>query len=296
MWSRVRILIRRIHLYTGLFLLPWVFLYGITGAMFNHQGLFPVAPFTSVDKQVVANSALKSFPSAEQMAQQVVDALQRSADGQQIALLPEHGAEFTNALLFETRASGVRHVVHLDPVNQSAAVQSHPGNPEEPELMLTEIRNITLEPNPFEAAQTSASQVLDHVGIRSGNPPAPLGWSKLNFLATVDQQPVRVTYVLKDGHIDVSRYTGEDGMTLRQFLLRLHTSHGQPPHWNGRMYWSVIVDVMAIAMVAWGITGLFMWWQLKRSRVIGAAVIGCSVVTAVFLYVSLHGFYATTKL
>ena len=33
--------LRRIHLYAGLFLLPWVFLYGVTGAMFNHQELFP---------------------------------------------------------------------------------------------------------------------------------------------------------------------------------------------------------------------------------------------------------------
>ena len=36
---RWNILVRRLHLYAGLFMLPWVFLYGITGAMFNHQGL-----------------------------------------------------------------------------------------------------------------------------------------------------------------------------------------------------------------------------------------------------------------
>lgn len=85
-------------------------------------------------------------------------------------------------------------------------------------------------------------------------------------------------------------------MTPRQFFLRLHTSHGQPPHWNGRMYWSLILDAMAIAMVTWGISGLVMWWQIKRTRLIGSVVILASLITASGLYVAMMDFYATTKL
>ena len=39
-YSVVLRLIRRIHLYTGLFMTPWVFLYGVSGFLFNHPGAF----------------------------------------------------------------------------------------------------------------------------------------------------------------------------------------------------------------------------------------------------------------
>ena len=53
---------------------------------------------------------------------------------------------------------------------------------------------------------------------------------------------------------------------------------------------------MAIAMVTWGVTGLVMWWQLKRTRLIGAAVIAASLATAIWLYFGMFAFYATTQL
>jgi hypothetical protein len=53
---------------------------------------------------------------------------------------------------------------------------------------------------------------------------------------------------------------------------------------------------MAIAMVTWGVTGLVMWWQLKRTRLIGALVIVTSVATALWLYTSVSHFYARTMM
>jgi molybdopterin-guanine dinucleotide biosynthesis protein A len=52
--SRIRLRIRRIHLYSGLFLLPWVIMYGMTGAMFNHLGLFPQPLAAAYDVSVLA--------------------------------------------------------------------------------------------------------------------------------------------------------------------------------------------------------------------------------------------------
>ena len=295
-WSRIKVLIRRVHLYTGLFLLPWVFLYGITGAMFNHHGLFPHVTIQHVPHSITDGSAMTDFPSAEELAQQVVQTLQAAANDASITLPDGHGAEFTNELSFEVHSSGLKHVIQIDPVSSAAAIVMHPRNPEEPEPLLTDLKNIRLNPDPHETARTAAAQILQQTGIQASGKPQPVGWTKLNFLAEVDGQPARITYVLKDGHVDVTRFTGQDGMPTRQFLLRLHTTHVQPPHWNGRMFWSLIVDVMAIAMVGWGLTGLFMWWQLRRTRLIGSVVIAFSLLTAAALYFNLHGFYATTKL
>jgi len=43
---RIMHLVRRTHLYLGLFLFPWAILYGVTGFLFNHPTLFADAPTT----------------------------------------------------------------------------------------------------------------------------------------------------------------------------------------------------------------------------------------------------------
>ena len=69
---------------------------------------------------------------------------------------------------------------------------------------------------------------------------------------------------------------------MRSFLLRLHTAHGYPTDAsNGvKFWWAVIVDVMAVAMVAWAATGLLMWWQMKNLRRAGLVTLAlCAVGT-----------------
>ena len=294
--SRINILIRRVHLYSGLFLLPWVILYGVTGAMFNHQGLFPRIVIQPVDEDVVANSPMSEFPTAGLLAEQVVEAL-RTATGNKTIRLPENnGAEFTGDLTFEVKQSGEQHVVHIDPIEKSSWIGTQPRNEEEPVPLLTDVKQIQLSPDPHAVAQRAAEQILQQSALKSSGKLQPLGWTKLNFLVNINGEAARVTYVLKDGHVDVNRYTGEDGFPLRQFLLRLHTSHGQPPHWNSRMFWSLAVDTMSIAMVCWGLSGVFMWWQIKRTRILGAFVIAISLLTATAMWFGLQSFYAATRL
>ncbi len=296
LWSRVMILIRRIHLYAGLFLLPWVFLYGITGAMYNHQNLFPEISTQPVPVGTLDDSAMADFPTPEEFAQLVVESLEASSDDVTISLSKDHRAEFTNEMMFEVFESGDRKVVHIDPVSKAAKVVSHPENKKKPQPLLNDLPNIQLAPDPHDTAQNSVATVLKEAGIKADGTPKPIGWTKLNFLADVNGEPARVTYVLKDGHVDVTRFNGDHELSLRHFFLRLHTAHGQPPHWNARMFWSLFIDVMAIAMVCWGVSGLLMWWQIKRTRLIGSAVIALSVLTATVMYLSMHGFYAVTKL
>lgn len=293
--SRVTMLLRRIHLYIGLFLLPWVFLYGITGAMFNHVGLFPKPEISVVDSARLAETPLADFPNPEELAEQVLEALRQQKPESKFALRQDFDPQFANDIIVQTHADGIKHLVHIDPVDQSAWVATFPKE-EKLEPVFTDVRNVRLSPNPYELARKSVPEIMSSAGIEANADSKPQGWSKLNFIAELDGQPTRVTYVLRDGHIDMTKYEGEDGMSNRDFFLRLHTSHGQPPHWNGRMVWSLFVDVMALAMVTWGITGLVMWWQIKRTRLIGGAVIAASLTTAVCIYFSMIHFYATTKL
>ncbi len=294
--TRISILIRRIHLYSGLFLLPWVIMYGVTGAMFNHFGLFPRVSIQRVGSEVVDKSPVSEFPGPDDLALRVVEAIKAECKDNRIELSSDHGAEFTNDLMFEMKDADGQHVVYIDPISKSSWIVTQPKNSDEPERLLESINSIQLDSDPQEQALETATQILLNAGKQLKGKPQPFGWTKLNFIANVNDEPARVTYVLKDGHVDINRFAGDDGIPLRQFLLRMHTSHGQPPHWNGRMFWSVAVDTMAIAMVGWGLSGLFMWWQLKRTRMVGTIVIGLSLLTATLMWMGLQTFYATTRL
>ena len=61
--SRLIKLIRRIHLYLGLTLVPWVFLYGITAILFNHGDWFTGREYLSLNA-----TQLNLFPAADVMA------------------------------------------------------------------------------------------------------------------------------------------------------------------------------------------------------------------------------------
>ena len=295
-WGRFMVVIRRLHLYAGLFLLPWVFLYGVTGAMFNHQGLFPEVSIEPVSAEKMSKTPMAEFPSPEVLAQQVVESLQSSVEGKTIKLAENHGASFTNEILFEAFKGEHKYVVSIDPVQRTSRIIRHSPDPEKLEPLLSEIQEATLTPNPHEMARHAASDILHGAGIEPTREPQPLGWTKLNFLANVDGEPARVTYVLKDRHVELTHYNGDHGMSMRRFFLRLHTSHGQSPHWNSRRMWSFFIDAMAIAMVTWGVSGVLMWWQIKRTRMIGLMVIGASLLMASVMYFNMMHFYAATKL
>ncbi len=263
--------------------------------MYNHQWLFPEKPFLAVTSDQLADSSLAQFPTAEQLAEQVVQELAKAAPDSTIALADNHGAEFNNNLVLEVRNGQTKHAVHIDPVRHSSQISELPAN-QQPESLLNDVHTLQLSPDPYDFAKQAVPHILTESGVPSDGSIHPLGWCKLNFLANVDGEPARVTYVLRDSHVDVSKFVGDDGMTPRQFFMRLHTSHGQPPHWNARMIWSVFLDTMAIAMVTWGATGLVMWWQIKRTRLIGMVVIAASMATALWLYFAMSFFYASTQL
>lgn len=288
-------LLRRIHLYAGLFLLPWVFLYGITGAMYNHVGLFPEVDIQNVPASQLKDSALADFPTPEALAEAVVARLRESAPGVTIELLGEQDPEFVNDVILRVNDGETKRTVHIDPIQKSAWIASSEDS-KGPQTLLKDVRNVSLESNPHQLAAQAVPDILKAAGLNSDLNAQLAGWSKLNFLASVDGQTARITYVLRDGHVDVTQYDGDPGMSIRRFFMRLHTTHGRSPHWNGRMLWSVVIDVMAIAMVTWGITGIVMWWQIKRTRIIGMCVIGLSIVSAFAAYYSVAHFYATSKL
>ena len=66
--QRLILLARRLHLYFGLFLLPWVLLYGLTAIFFNHPAAFHSRSLTHYGADVLDGSLLADPPAAAVLA------------------------------------------------------------------------------------------------------------------------------------------------------------------------------------------------------------------------------------
>ncbi len=74
-YNRAMRLVRRAHLYAGLFMVPWVFLYGGTALLFNHPWAFPDQELRTIAPADVAGTPLADFPPPRVLAGRVVEAI-----------------------------------------------------------------------------------------------------------------------------------------------------------------------------------------------------------------------------
>lgn len=323
--KRVIHLLRRGHLYLGLFLFPWAILYGVTAFLFNHPTAFSDQPTVTFGKDAVAGTPLENLPTAAEQAEQVVKLLNEKQKPAMPYTLGTGEIKYAREFAFATvKAKGCTVSVLFDVKNGGGTIRSTVDKPK-------------AEPPPkapFAVGNSSAS-----VGGRGAGPKGPRGGDRpgrdsdaikletplhervkaavpavLLATGTLDREDfadgdVTVTSVPDiafpveaDGKTWAASYNPMTGaitgkpveeeekpeLSARRFLLRLHTAHGYPGETNARWYWAVVVDAMAFVMCFWGVTGLIMWWQIKATRRIGAVVLILSAVAATALGLAMH--------
>jgi len=283
-------LLRRCHLYTGLFLLPWVFLYAITGFLFNHPGAFSDRTDLLFGPTEMRDTPLEQLPSAADVAGQVVTALNARGQGSYRLVQPEK-AQFERGLTANVRADdGKQYVVVLQPNGAGRVIplRQERGGGEAPAPFAA--RKVQLEQPATDRVEAGLPLVLARVGLADASV-TETRLAPVSFLMEGDGQLWQVSYNLQSGSVSgkvANRPPPAVEMSTRQFLLRLHLAHGYPSEVNARWIWAIVVDVMAGVMVFWGLTGLVMWWQIKATRWFGAIVLIGSVVAAVWVGVGMH--------
>lgn len=120
-----------------------------------------------------------------------------------------------------------------------------------------------------------AVQILDDLGlagshrVTGGTGGKPLQIDRqhatVNRRITLDPQTSRIT-------IQKEEFRGP------VFLERMHRRRGyQQPHAVDDA-WGLAVDVAMITMLLWGLSGLWLWWELRQTRVGGAVCVAAGVV------------------
>lgn len=81
---------------------------------------------------------------------------------------------------------------------------------------------------------------------------------------------IRITYDIENQHIKAE----DKRFRWDQFLTTLHARGGY--HQEGFLndLWAFVVDIVGLSFILWVATGLYMWWQLKQTRLWGALALG----------------------
>jgi hypothetical protein len=160
-------LVRRAHLYAGLFMTPWVFLYGVTAMLFNHPEAFPDQEIRPVVPADLAGTPLADFPPAESLAGRVVAALNEDAEGPDYRLVRPEEAAYNRDYTAQLASADRQHTVRIDLASRSGSVRSAPARKEparEAPAPFAGPGKLRLDP-PLAGVGESLPRVLDRLGL-----------------------------------------------------------------------------------------------------------------------------------
>ena len=124
-----------------------------------------------------------------------------------------------------------------------------------------------------------AQQILADLGLQGAfgvQGPAPDGRITINRQRMLS--PVRITFTPRDRRLVVERMELETS----GFLNRFHRRRGYQQPYAADLAMAISVDAVIVAMVFWALSGLWMWWEMRATRVWGAA---CAVTgAAIFMF------------
>lgn len=79
--------------------------------------------------------------------------------------------------------------------------------------------------------------------------------------------PRRIVYATVDGHVTVEKAAFQ----TTTFLNRFHHRRGYDQPYAADTAMALSVDLVVVAMMFWGLSGVWMWWEMRVTRVWGAA-------------------------
>ncbi len=275
---------RRLHMYLGLLLFPWVLFFGLSGLLFNHPNIGRTIERRGLPaEELTQRTGFKGWDPAK-AAEAVTAQLNRTlSEGNEKAgayrVDPSVSPSFYGFTMFATQAEdGGRYMMILDLEKGRGGVGKRP--PEEANH--APLDGLTLAANAYslEALQSNFQNLLTDLGEKAKSPlrPHPKTHPELRFVVQ-DAQGKRwnVSYDLATRSIASRDAHGDSGVPFVEILEKLHTQHHFPTYPDMTLFWAIFADLTGLTLVLWAATGLVMWWQMKPSRVIGAVAVSIAL-------------------
>ncbi|MDC8004001.1 PepSY domain-containing protein [Aureisphaera galaxeae] len=260
---------RRIHLYTGLFMIPYIFIFGLSGFLFNH----PTALINRTShsfKLENEESFAPLFPDIDALALSVTDSL--IFDG--VITSPDiKDIRYSSTMILRNFNDVADYRINADIPSSKVQLLTLPDFAEN----ITVARGSYLFPSMLdsEALLTKAEELLVTQGITPGASRVQR-IPNLVFDLSDANKNYRVSYNLTNGNYRI------DDLDKRKFKINylftnLHEQHGYPVSGLSiRWLWVFFADTLAILMIVWAVSGLIMWFQMKRLLTIGTVLLAIS--------------------
>lgn len=275
-------------MYAGLTLVPWVILYGVTAVMFNHGSWFTPTRALEVSASDLASGPTAALPSAAEIAAEVIAQLERAGGDAPLELsLVDESARWVGSFSTSARTETDRLRISFDPLGRGGKVSATPVAPEDAEaedlFTREELDALDLSFAPTEEDVDEQFRRLAALHDLEVTELSRRRWPSVEF----DVERGGELYscdVGMDGEVEFGPSRGPS--TVRRKLLRLHVQHGDSGYGGWRRVWALVVDIKGISMIGWGLTGVVMWWSIKKTRRIGAWSMAAGFVTMAILAVA----------
>lgn len=271
--------IRRVHLYSGLFLLPWVLLYGASAFLFNHPRFFTNTAVETLPQP----SGLESFAKPNQLADQILAAVATNK-GIEIQDLKRHEeASYPYNVHIRTYGEKLTGRFYFDLDGDATTLERRPGTTKTQPSSLDGHYPLALAKLDDETLRTLIEPMLQDLG---SNPyRTQIRWvPDLEFTFSYDNALWQASYDLRKAILKAQKLEDIHGPGWRRTMLDLHKTHVYEGS-MARILWVIIVDIMAFAMIIWGLSGAYMWWKMKKTRSMGRIVLMLSfAIAAAMIY------------
>ena len=279
--SKTLKLVRRLHLYAGLLLMPWVLLFGVSGLFFNH-------PNWASSREIVHHAEAEAVQATtgfvaldgEQLARRIVARLNDGSGGR-FSVAEEATARLTGRFSVKIPGAGALHTVRINLADGSALIETAAEAPV-PEPPPFAGQPVHIDAPALAAVGDRSVELLAAAGLEATGParirarPAPV----LQFeLRDEDGRGWHATYDLIKGTLDGRRADAGTGFSFREAVTRLHQLKIYPDQIGARWLWTLLADATAFTLIFWAVSGLIMWLQIRPTRLIGVA--GLSITAGV---------------
>jgi hypothetical protein len=284
-YSRIMKWIRRVHLYLGLFLVPWILLYGITGFLFNHPGAFSDHAILEMKAGSAGSALLSSMPSADSVAEKALNLFIENYKGDkpEIKMAPNSRPRYVNNGHLNLKEEGFNHFLNLNVKAGTAELHSYKV-PDKFNLPYSKPVWFDLDDSLSQRVEQEALAAVKSKGYN----PESANWRfgpSVQFNVLLNGKPWKADYNLGQGRFNLMPERGwPSTQTFRQFLLRLHRTHIYGSQSVLQIIWALFVDIIALSMIWWALSGIIMLWQLKSIRRTGIALISISLVWGIGLF------------
>jgi hypothetical protein len=272
-------------MYLGLLLMPWVLLFGITALSFNHPTVG-----RGLEGKMIPPPKLKELTGfagwqPNIVARDVVDGLNAGGPSYK---LDADSARFSGWPLFASDAPGGEEVVILG-IDRGMAILTKRDEPPQSAPAPFTGKNIELPHYQLTQLATQLSDLHEKLGVETSGPlkPHPKIHPELRFVARDEAGTAwNVVYNLSTQELDGRRASEDRHAPFVELLESLHKQHHFPASFGPTFFWALFADLTALTLVFWAISGLFMWWQMKKFRLLGALFLGSAVILASLVMVS----------